>query len=55
MAALDRSLLANPPVFNGLGPDALDDFLRDAQSIRYPKGTPVFKQDEEAHSFSSGP
>lgn len=51
MAALDRSLVADLPIFSGLAPADLDDLLRDAQSIRYPKGVPVFTQDEEAHSF----
>src|SRR5215212_1424598 len=51
MASLDRSLLTNQPLFSGLRPDELDEFVREAQSIRYPKGTNVFQQDEEAHSF----
>jgi len=51
MASLDRSLVAGLPMFAGLPPDDLDQILREAQSIRYPKGTAVFQQDEEAHSF----
>ncbi|AWM88912.1 Crp/Fnr family transcriptional regulator [Microvirga sp. 17 mud 1-3] len=51
MASLDRSLVAGLPMFAGLPSDDLDQILREAQSIRYPKGTPVFQQDEEAHSF----
>jgi len=51
MASLDRSLLTNQPLFSGLRPDELDEFVREAQSIRYPKGANVFQQDEEAHSF----
>jgi CRP-like cAMP-binding protein len=51
MASVDRSLVANLPIFAGLAPEQLDELLREAQSIRYPKGTNVFQQDEEAHSF----
>jgi CRP-like cAMP-binding protein len=51
MPNLDKSLVADLPMFAGMGPDALNDILRKAQSIRYPKGASVFQQDEEAHSF----
>ena len=51
MANLDKSLVADLPLFAGLAPDQLDDLMREAQSIRYPKGTTVFQQDEDAHSF----
>jgi CRP-like cAMP-binding protein len=51
MPNLDKSLVADLPMFAGMGPDALNDILREAQSIRYQKGTSVFQQDEEAHSF----
>ena len=51
MANLDRSLVANLPLFAGLGPEELDELLKEAQSIRYPKGTNVFEQGGEAHSF----
>lgn len=51
MPSLDRSLLANLPLFAGVGPSDLNEIVRDAQSIRYQKGTNVFQQDEEAHSF----
>lgn len=51
MSSLDKSLVAHLPMFAGLNPDDLDQIVREAQSIRYPKGTPVFQQDEEAHSF----
>ena len=39
------------PLFSGLAPAQLDELLREAQSVRDPKGTAVFQQDEEAHSF----
>ena len=51
MASLDRSLVANLPLFSGLAGEQLDELLREAQSVRYPKGTNVFQQDEDAHSF----
>ena len=51
MPGVDRSVVANLPLFAGLAPEHVDEMLRDAQSLRYPKGTNVFQQDEEAHSF----
>ncbi|HZH11117.1 MAG TPA: Crp/Fnr family transcriptional regulator [Microvirga sp.] len=51
MPNLDKSLVAHLPIFSGVAPDDLTEILRDAQSIRYAKGTSVFQQDEEAHSF----
>lgn len=51
MASVDRSLIADLPLFAGMAPEQLDDLLREAQAVRYPKGTSVFQQDEEAHSF----
>jgi CRP-like cAMP-binding protein len=51
VAGLDRSLVAGVPLFAGLAPEALDEVLREATSVRYPKGKDVFTQEEEAHSF----
>ncbi|CAN7536323.1 Crp/Fnr family transcriptional regulator [Bosea sp. LjRoot9] len=51
MASVDRTLIADLPLFAGLVPEQLDELLREAQSVRYPKGTTVFQQDAEAHSF----
>ena len=51
MAAVDRSLVAQLPVFAGLAPAELDTILSEARSIRYPKNSAVFEQGEEAHSF----
>ena len=51
MSTVDRSLVTNLPLFAGLAPADLDEMLQEAQSIRYPKGSSVFQQDEEAHSF----
>ena len=51
MAPVDRSVVANIPVFAGLSAADLDEVLRDARSLRYPKDSSVFDQGEEAHSF----
>jgi CRP-like cAMP-binding protein len=49
--ALDRSLIAQLPLFHGLTPIELDEALRGARSTRYAKDTAVFEQEAEAHSF----
>ena len=46
MPNLDKSLVADLPMFAAVGPDDLNEILREAQSIRYPKGASVFQQDE---------
>lgn len=51
MSSVDRSLIAHLPLFAGMAPEQLDELLKEAQAVRYPKGTSVFQQDEEAHSF----
>lgn len=51
MPNLDKSLVAGLPIFAGVETNALGEILREAQSIRYPKGGSVFQQDEEANSF----
>jgi CRP-like cAMP-binding protein len=51
MPALDKSLVAALPMFAGIGDGDLDAILKEAQSVRYPKGSSVFQQDDEAHSF----
>ncbi|WP_029005887.1 Crp/Fnr family transcriptional regulator [Azorhizobium doebereinerae] len=51
MAAIDRSLVAELPLFQGLGPGDLDDILSIARSVRYPKGSNVFTQDQVAEWF----
>jgi CRP-like cAMP-binding protein len=51
MAAVDRSIVASIPAFAGLGGNELDEILREARSVRYPKETSVFEQGGEAHSF----
>ena len=51
MASLDRSIVANVPVFAGFSPGDLDVLLSEARSVRYPKESSVFDQGTEAHSF----
>lgn len=51
MATLDRSLLANVPIFDAYGPRQLDDILASARAIRRPRGAILFEQGEEAVSF----
>lgn len=51
MSQLDRSIIAALPLFAGMSADDLDRALRYARSVRYPKGTPVFQQGDEAASF----
>lgn len=51
MAGVDRSLVADLPLFADVAPGDLDEILREARSSRYPKTSNVFEQDEEAHSF----
>ncbi|MEJ1157640.1 Crp/Fnr family transcriptional regulator [Prosthecomicrobium sp. N25] len=51
MANIDRSLVAGLPSFAGLSAEQIDEVLREAQVLRYPKGANVFQQDEAAHSF----
>jgi CRP-like cAMP-binding protein len=48
---LDRSLLADLAPFAGLKPTDLDGIVREAQSVRVPKGQAIFSQEEDAHSF----
>jgi len=51
MPRLDRSLVADIPLFAQLGPVDIDDVLSQAHSIRFPKGADVFCQDADAESF----
>jgi len=51
MASVDRSLVANLPMFAGLASAEQDELLREARSIRYTKGTVVFRQGTEADCF----
>jgi CRP-like cAMP-binding protein len=51
MAAVDRSLVADLPLFAGLGAADLDAILAEARSVRCPKNSAVFEQGAAAHSF----
>jgi CRP-like cAMP-binding protein len=51
MPNLDKSLVAGLPMFAGVDDSDLDAIMKEAQSVRYPKGSSVFQQDDEAHSF----
>ncbi len=51
MAQLDRSLIAALPAFAGLGPEALDDALTLARTLRLPKGATAFAQGQQADEF----
>jgi CRP-like cAMP-binding protein len=51
MATVDRSLVANLSMFEGLAPVEQDDLLREARSVRYPKDSAVFEQGAEADRF----
>jgi len=51
MATIDHSLVAHLPLFAGCSAIELDEILREARSVRFPKNTAVFEQGEDANSF----
>ncbi len=51
MTSIDRSLIADLPMFEGLGAADLDEILEEARSARHAKDTTIFAQGEPAHSF----
>jgi CRP-like cAMP-binding protein len=51
MANVDRSVIADLPLFSGLSAEELDSVLQEAHPIRYAKNANVFEQGAEAHSF----
>lgn len=51
MATVDRSLVAELPLFAGLAPDALDGILQEARAVRHVKNSNIFEQGAPAHSF----
>ena len=51
MATIDRSLIADMPLFSGFNAAQLDSVLGAAKAARYPRGSAVFEQDGDAHSF----
>ena len=48
---LDKTLIADLPLFEGFAPSALEDILERAHAVHYPKGKVVFSQNEDAHWF----
>ena len=48
---IDRSLVANLPLFAGLEPAELDAILSEARSARYAKNSTVFEQGDDPQSF----
>ena len=51
MATVDRSLVANLPLFAGFSADELTEILHEARSLRIAKNRNVFAEGEDAHSF----
>ena len=51
MATVDRSLVAELPLFAGLAPDALDDILVEARAVHHAKNSVVFEEGGDANSF----
>lgn len=51
MAVVDRSMVSGLPLFAGLTASEQDELLREARSVRYPRGTAVFDQGTEADRF----
>jgi len=51
MTTVDSSLVADLPLFAGIGADDLAEILREARSTRYAKNSAVFEQGEDAQSF----
>jgi len=50
---LDRSRIAGWAIFGGLSDAEIDGVLQSARLRRWPKGTTVFRQGEDAAFFSS--
>lgn len=48
---MDQSLIAGLDAFRGLAPGDLDQVLKPARLLRQARGSHVFGQDEDAHSF----
>lgn len=51
MAVLDQSLIAGLDALRGLAPGDLSEVLKPARLSRQARGSHVFEQDEDAHSF----
>lgn len=51
MPAVDSSMVAHLPLFEGLDAAAREAILREVHSIRVPKNKVIFEQGENVHSF----
>ncbi len=51
MPQLDRSLIADLPLFQAAKPEELDAVLADARPLRVARDAAIFEQEGEAHSF----
>lgn len=51
MAQIDSSLVAASPLFSGFTPAEIDEVLAGARAQHYAKGSVVFSQGEDGHSF----
>src|SRR5581483_1201606 len=51
MPAIDRSVVADVPLFSGIAPGDLDEILREARSARYARDASVLEQGADADSF----
>jgi CRP-like cAMP-binding protein len=51
MPTVDRSLIAELPLFAGLAPEALDDILHEARSVHHAKNSVVFAEGDDAECF----
>jgi CRP-like cAMP-binding protein len=51
MTSIDRSLIADLPMFKSLGTADLDEILKEARPGRHAKDSAIFTQGEQAHSF----
>jgi CRP-like cAMP-binding protein len=51
MAAIDRSLVINLPLFAEVADHDLDEILLDARAVRYPKNAHIFEQGADAPMF----
>lgn len=51
MPQLDRSLIADLPLFRAAKPDDLDAVLASARPLRVARDAAIFEQEAEAHSF----
>jgi len=51
MPSVDRSVVANIPLFAGLAPGEIDEILQQGRSIKFSKDAAIFDQGADAESF----